>query len=65
MQRAILLAIDTAEGDLQKAQANLEAWYDSTMDRVSGWYKRSTQWILFAIGLTSRHCNERKRDLHR
>ena len=51
VQRAILLAIDTAEGDLQKAQANLEAWYDSTMDRVSGWYKRSTQWILFAIGL--------------
>jgi len=22
------------------------------MDRVSGWYKRSTQWILFGIGLT-------------
>ena len=52
VQRALLLAIDTAEGDLQKAQANVEAWYDSTMDRVSGWYKRSTQWILFAIGLT-------------
>jgi len=52
VQRALLAAIDTAEGDLQKAQANIEAWYDSAMDRVSGWYKRSTQWILFVIGLT-------------
>ena len=51
VQRALLAAIDTAEGDLQKAQANIEAWYDSTMDRVSGWYKRSTQWILLVIGL--------------
>jgi hypothetical protein len=51
VQRALLAAIDTAEGDLQRAQANIEAWYDSAMDRVSGWYKRSTQWILFAIGL--------------
>ena len=51
VQRALLTAIDTAEGDLEKAQANIEAWYDSAMDRVSGWYKRSTQWILLGIGL--------------
>ena len=52
VQRVLLTAIDSAEGDLQKAQANIEAWYNSTMDRVSGWYKRSTQWILLVIGLT-------------
>jgi hypothetical protein len=51
VQRALLIALDRAEGDLQKAQANLEAWYDSAMDRVSGWYKRSTQWFLIGIGL--------------
>ena len=51
VQRALLTALDTAEGDLKKLQANLEAWYDSGMDRVSGWYKRSTQWIVFWIGL--------------
>jgi hypothetical protein len=50
VQRALLTAMDSAGGDLQKAQANVEAWYDSAMDRVSGWYKRSTQWILLAIG---------------
>jgi hypothetical protein len=51
VQRVLLTAIDSAQGDLTKAQANLEAWYDSGMDRVSGWYKRSTQTIIFFIGL--------------
>ena len=51
VQRTLLLAIDSAQGDLNKAQATIEAWYDSSMDRVSGWYRRSTQWIIFWIGL--------------
>jgi hypothetical protein len=51
VQRALLTAIDSAQGDLNRAQANIEAWYDSAMDRVSGWYKRSTQKILLFIGL--------------
>ncbi len=51
VQRVLLTAIDSAQGDLNKAQANIEAWYDSGMDRVSGWYKRSTQWVIFWTGL--------------
>lgn len=51
VQRALLVAIDTAQGDLNRARANIEAWYDSVMDRVSGWYKRTTHWILFSIAL--------------
>lgn len=51
VQRVLLVAIDSAQGDLNRAQANLEAWYDSGMDRVSGWYKRSTHRVLFVIGL--------------
>ncbi|HEX8675491.1 MAG TPA: hypothetical protein VF710_26590, partial [Longimicrobium sp.] len=51
VQRALLTAIDSAQGDLNRVQANLEAWYDSSMDRVSGWYKRSTHFVLFFIGL--------------
>ncbi len=42
VQRALLTAIDSAQGDFDHARANIEAWYDSSMDRVSGWYKRST-----------------------
>ena len=51
IQRVLLTAIDTAGNDFEKAVTNVEKWYDGSMDRVSGWYKRSTQWILFGIGL--------------
>jgi hypothetical protein len=53
LQRTLLSLIDTADGDLAKLQANIEAWYDSGMDRVSGWYKRRTQWVLLVIGLVA------------
>lgn len=53
VQRVLLSAIDTAQGDLARVQANLENWFDSSMDRVSGWYKRQTQWILVAVGLVA------------
>jgi hypothetical protein len=29
----------------------IETWYDDSMDRISGWYKRRVQFLLFAIGL--------------
>ncbi|MCO5947776.1 hypothetical protein [Mucilaginibacter flavidus] len=51
VQRILLNAIDNAQGDLNKAQKNIEDWFNSGMDRVSGWYKRSTQWIIFWIAL--------------
>ena len=47
----LLTAIDVADGDLNAARTMLEHWYDDAMDRVSSWYKRSTQMILFLIGL--------------
>jgi hypothetical protein len=50
VQRVLLTALDLAGDDLKKVQENLERWYDSGMDRVSGWYKRSTQWIVLVIG---------------
>jgi hypothetical protein len=50
VQRAVLSAVDAANGDLNALYANLEHWFDSTMDRVSGWYKRHTQLYLFVIG---------------
>ena len=52
VQRVLLGAIDTAHGDMERAIANISAWYDSAMDRVSGAYKRATQKLLLGIGLT-------------
>ena len=51
IRRALLTALDTADGDLIRVQRALETWFDVCMDRVSGWYKRRTQVILFGIGL--------------
>lgn len=40
-----------ANDDVLKFRAMLETWFNDTMDRASGWYKRRTQWILLLIGL--------------
>jgi hypothetical protein len=40
-----------AQHDVERLRTNLEAWYDDTMARVSGWYKRKTQIILIVIGI--------------
>ncbi|MEI7661434.1 MAG: hypothetical protein WCK34_04525 [Bacteroidota bacterium] len=37
--------------DIEKFTAKIESWYDDSMDRVSGWYKRQSQFILLGIGL--------------
>lgn len=47
-----LLAV-TAEvgGDLTAAKAQVEAWFDDTMERLQGAYKRWSRWILLGVGL--------------
>lgn len=34
----------------------IEGWYDDSMDRISGWYKKQVQLWLFCIGLTIAIC---------
>jgi len=51
VRRAILNAIDQSTGDLESIRGNVETWFNGTMDRVSGWYKRNTQYWLFGIGV--------------
>lgn len=51
LKTAVLSLIDAAGGDPDRAVQKIEDWYDATMDRVGGWYKRHTQWVLLALGL--------------
>lgn len=53
LKRALIAAIDNGGNDLKQIRANLEDWYDGSMDRVSGWYKRQTFGILLGLGLGS------------
>jgi hypothetical protein len=39
-----------AQGDIQKFTHYIEKWFDETMDRTTGWYKKHTQLVLLIIG---------------
>ena len=41
----------TAGQDPERIRKHLEQWYDASMDRASGWYRRRTQKLLFWLGL--------------
>jgi len=50
--KSTLLALATgAVKDRDEFRGEIEHWFDSTMNRVSGWYKRKTQIILIVIGI--------------
>jgi hypothetical protein len=46
-------ALDEAGTDVEKFRTTIEQSFDETMDRVSGWYKRRVQLILFVIALVA------------
>ncbi|HEY4379430.1 MAG TPA: hypothetical protein VGN01_03730 [Acidobacteriaceae bacterium] len=50
-KQAICTLVKQAGGDMAATRSALEAWFDDGMDRAAGWYKRKTQFVLFAIGL--------------
>lgn len=50
LQQALDAIALQAGDDPAKLKAGLEDWYNAGMDRVSGWYKRHTQWVLVVIG---------------
>ena len=51
VQKAIVSFLDAAQGDIGRARQMTEHWFDDTMDRVSGWYKRKAQIIIFVVGV--------------
>jgi hypothetical protein len=51
LQQLLHGIIERSVGDPDKVKAELVAWFDNAMDRVSGWYKRWTQLISFAVGV--------------
>ena len=41
-----------ADGNIDTFKKKVEEWYNSVMERATGWYKRSTQYILVGVGFT-------------
>ena len=54
VKRTLLALIQNANHDLGQAQKAIEGWFNDTMDRVSGWYKRRTQiWTFLLAALVT------------
>ncbi|MEP7375630.1 MAG: hypothetical protein ABI675_19695 [Chitinophagaceae bacterium] len=51
LKKILNIYIEQANGDLQRFKLLTENWYDATMERVSGWYKKQSMRILLGIGL--------------
>jgi hypothetical protein len=51
VRTALLALMRNAAGDLDRAQKNVEEWFDDTMERASGWYKRRTELVTVCIAL--------------
>lgn len=52
VRTALESALLEAQGDWNKLRDGIDRWYAHAMDRLSGEYKRFSQFITFAIGLT-------------
>jgi hypothetical protein len=50
-KKALLALVDASLDNPAKLRKNIEDWFDSSMDRVSGWYKRRSQLIVMFLGL--------------
>lgn len=51
VSKAVLTLLDSAQQDVDLARQRVENWYDDTMERVSGAYKRRAQVLIAVLGL--------------
>src|SRR5256886_626678 len=52
LQVTFRVLLDEAGHDIEQFKVQLEIWFNSTMERVSGWYKRKTQALQLALALS-------------
>jgi hypothetical protein len=51
VQRTLLALMDDAGNDINIIRDHIEGWFNDAMERLSGWYKRRTQWVLLALAI--------------
>jgi hypothetical protein len=51
VRRVLSLLAEEAGQDGQKLKAGIENWFNNSMDRVAGWYKRKTQVVNVALAI--------------
>lgn len=53
VRTALLAMLNDAGNDLARFRDNLESWFNSAMERASGWYKRRAQVVIFVLGFAT------------
>jgi hypothetical protein len=51
LKQTLTVLLDEAHGDADKLKSQVEVWFNNSMERVSGWYKRRTQAFHLALSL--------------
>ncbi|WP_343729371.1 hypothetical protein [Duganella sp.] len=51
LTRTLLAIMGEGPDDAAALENAVRIWYDTVMERISGWYKRRSQFVLFLIGL--------------
>lgn len=51
VKKVLLTYYEEAEGDARRFRAGVESWFDQGMERVSGWYRRRVQVVVWALAI--------------
>lgn len=51
LTRTLLAIMGEGADDLAALENAMRIWYETVMDRITGWYKRRSQLVLFCVGL--------------
>jgi hypothetical protein len=52
VRATLSVLLDDAGHDLERFKENIEVWFNNSMDRVGGWYKRQSQWVIAGLAVT-------------
>lgn len=51
MKNALITLIDGTEKGIEQVQKKIEVWFNNTMERITGWYKRKIQMIGLSVAI--------------
>lgn len=51
IRKTLQLLIDDSENNIDKLRSDLEGWFNNSMKRAAGWYKRKTQFIVLILAV--------------
>jgi hypothetical protein len=51
LQKTLLALLDDAGDNMVEVRQNIERWFDDSMERLAGWYKRRIRWVIIVLAL--------------